>query len=95
MAVPWSCADSAAVGRWLRGAGHIPDGVPRSTSRRPARPGNWCARLRTAHDAHLVNRRIHQDWLTRWQYSAHCEYLVTLVILVGLSGIPVIIALIQ
>lgn len=49
----------------------------------------------TEADRRLAQRLAHPGWLIRWRYGSHREHLVALLILAGLSLIPIIIALIQ
>lgn len=48
-----------------------------------------------AQDARLAHRLAHPGWFFRWRWGTHREYLVALLILLGLSLIPIVIALAQ
>ena len=49
----------------------------------------------TRADWRLAQRLTHPGWFIRWRFGTHREHLVALLILAGLSLIPIIIALIQ
>lgn len=49
----------------------------------------------TERDVRLARRLAHPGWLTRWRYGTHREHLVALLVVAGLSLIPIIIALVQ